>query len=374
MVIMSKKNHNVYVTKPSLPPLEELIPYLKSIWDSKILTNRGPNHEIFEQKISEYLKVEHVSLFSNATIALITSLKALKIQGEIITSPFSFVATSNAIKWSGNDPVFVDIDPKTLNIDPEQIEKAITSKTKAIMPIHCYGNPCDIEKINLIAKKNNLKIIYDAAHAFGVSSKNESILNYGDFSILSFHATKVFNTFEGGAVISRSREMKQYIDVLKNFGFTNETTVVANGINGKMDEFNAALGILQLKYIDENIKKRRKIAYLYDEKLEANKNIKRVSFSEGYNNNYSYYPIIVGENYFLSRDDLYEKLKTLGFFSRRYFYPLISNLPIYKDLASSKKSNLPIANKISNQILCLPIWPDIEIKAIEEICEVINAH
>jgi len=364
-------NDKIFVTQPFLPPLEEYIPYLKEIWENKVLTNSGPFHQQLESKLAEYLGVAHISLFTNATIGLITALQALEIKGEVITTPFSFVATSHALLWNGIQPIFVDIDPATLNIDPSKIERAITEKTSAIMPVHCYGQPCDVEVIQKIADKYNLKVIYDAAHAFGVKDKLGSILNYGDLSVLSFHATKVFNTFEGGAIVSPNAEIKQRIDQLKNFGITDEVTVVAPGINGKMSEINAAFGLLQLSYIDDLILRRKQIDHLYRDGLSTIKGIRFLADDDTIQANYSYLPILVDDSYHLSRDELYEKLKEYGIFSRRYFYPLITSFSMYSTMPSAQPSNLPVATREAEKVLCLPIYPSLTDDSISRICELI---
>lgn len=362
----------LYVSQPLLPPLKEFIPYLEKIWDSKILTNGGPMHMAFEQALCNYLGVQYISLFSNATLALITALKALKIDGEVITTPYSFVATAHSLLWNDINPVFVDIDRISLNIDPNKIEAAITSKTKAIMPVHCYGNPCDVDRIESIAKKFNLKVIYDAAHAFGVKCHCGSILNHGDLSVLSFHATKVFNTFEGGAIISHSLEMKNHIDQLKNFGFVNEVTVVECGINAKMSEINSAFGLLQLNYIDDSIKKRSIVDFKYRNAFLNISGIECISNVSQLESNYSYFPILVQEEYPLSRDELYNKLKFNEIFARRYFYPLISEFPMYNEYSSAKRGNLPVAYEISNKVICLPIHPHLDEFMTDKIINLIS--
>jgi dTDP-4-amino-4,6-dideoxygalactose transaminase len=321
---------NIYVTQPTLPPLEEFIPYLEQIWENKILTNGGEFHQQLEQVLCDYLGVKHLALFTNGTIALITALQALRITGEVITTPYSFVATAHSLLWNGIKPVFVDIDPISLNLDPAKIEAAITPQTTAIMPVHCYGYPCDVKRIQAIADNYNLKVIYDAAHAFGVKNQDGGILNHGDLSVLSFHATKVFNTFEGGAIICPDEKTKRRIDHLKNFGFVDEVTVVAAGINGKMSEINAAFGLLQLKGIDEALAKRQAINAHYREGLKDIAGI-RCADSGSYVANYAYFPIFVEKN----RDALYETLKENGIFGRRYFYPLISDFPMYRGLPSA---------------------------------------
>jgi len=366
------KEDNIYITQPFLPPLEEFQDYLKVIWDKKWLTNNGEFHQQFEKELAKYLNVPYVSLFTNGTLALVTALQALNIKGEVITTPYTFVATSHALVWNNIKPIFVDVEPVYGNLDPNKIERAITDKTTAILPVHVYGNPCDTEKIQNIADKFNLKVIYDAAHAFGVTQNNISILNKGDLSILSFHATKVFNTFEGGAIISHSSEMKHHIDNLKNFGFRGETTVEEVGINGKMSEFNAALGLLQLKYINRAIEKRKQVADIYYKKLSNINGLRLITHRENIKWNYAYFPIFVDESeYQLSRDKLYEKLKRNNIFGRRYFYPLISEFPMYKDLPSAEPTNLQVAYKLSRQVICLPIYPNLKEKEIEYICNLI---
>lgn len=366
-------NESIYVTKPFLPPLEEFIPSLESIWSSGFITNSGPFHKKLEQELCNYLGVRHISLFSNGTLALITALQTLRITGEVITTPFSFVATSHSLLWNGIKPIFVDIDPHTFNMNPGKIEAAITPQTTAILPVHCYGQSCDVDAIEKIAKTYNLKVIYDAAHAFGVKCHCGSVLNHGDLSVLSFHATKVFNTFEGGAIVSPDAETKKRIDQLKNFGFTDEVTVTSPGINGKMSEFNSALGILQLKYLDEAIDRRKNIDILYREKLNNILGIEVPKLSMDLVRNYSYFPILVKPSYALKRDDLFEKLKGAGIFARRYFYPLISNFPMYSSLPSSNINNLQVANRVANEILCLPIYPDLSFEAVEKITNLIGA-
>ena len=367
-------NPTIFVTQPSLPPLNDLIPYLEQIWENKVLTNGGPLHQELEAQLCRYLGVPYVSLFSNATIALITALKALNITGEVITTPFSFVATAHSLMWNNNKPVFVDIDQITLNLDPGKIEAAITPNTTAIMPVHVYGHPCDVDAITAIAKKHKLKVIYDAAHAFGVQCHCGSVLNHGDLSVLSFHATKVFNTFEGGAIICPDKATKDFIDKLKNFGHDGETSVVEIGINGKMSEFNAALGLLQLKHVDRAIKKRKKIDNAYRANLAGVKGIDCLGDAGENVANYAYFPVLVNYEYPLNRDNLYEKLKGSGVHPRRYFYPLISEFPIYRGLASSNRDNLPVAFRAASQILCLPIYPDLPLKKVDEICALIRVQ
>jgi len=367
-------NKPIYVTQPDLPPLEEFIPYLVKIWGNKVLTNCGPVHQQLEKALCEYLGVEHIALFTNGTIALVTALQALRITGEVITTPYSFVATSHSLLWNGIKPVFVDIDPNTLNLDPEKLETAITPQTTAIMPVHCYGHPCDVEAIQRIADNYNLKVIYDAAHAFGVEDATGSILRHGDLSVLSFHATKVFNTFEGGAIVCPDAKTKQRIDHLKNFGIVDELTVIAVGINGKMSEFNAALGLLQLKYVDQVLARRKEIDVAYRERLKGVKGIRCINDAGEKCPNYSYFPILVEADYPVSRDDLYQKLKDSSIYTRRYFYPLISDFPMYRGLPSAHRENLPVATVAAQQVLCLPIYPDLEMSVVEEITRFIAAQ
>lgn len=347
----------IYVTQPYLPPLEELIPYLENIWDSKILTNGGPFHSQFEQALCEYLGVEHLALFVNGTIALVTALQALRITGEVITTPFSFVATSHSLLWNGIKPVFVDISPDTLNLDPAKIEAAITPHTTAIMPVHCYGHPCDIDAIQKVADNYNLRVIYDAAHAFAVQDSGGSILRHGDLSVLSFHATKVFSTFEGGAIICPDSKTKLRIDQLKNFGFVDEVTVVAPGINGKMSELNAAIGLLQLKHVGQAIAMRKEIDTIYRGLLKDMQSIRCMPEASAKMANYSYFPILVESDFPISRDALYQRLRDNNVFARRYFYPLISDFPMYRGMPSAHRENLPVATDAALKVLCLPIYP-----------------
>lgn len=368
----SSKENFVFVTKPYLPPLEEFIPYLEEIWENKWLTNNGPFHQRLEKALCEYLGVRYLSLFVNGTIALVTALQALRISGEVITTPYSFVATAHSLLWNNIKPVFVDIDPVTCNIDPGRIEEAITPQTSAILPVHCYGNPCDVQQIQELAETYGLKVIYDAAHAFGVKYLGESLLNYGDLSILSFHATKVFTTFEGGAIICPDATTKQRIDYLKNFGFADEVTVIAAGINGKMSEFNAALGLLQLKHMEKSLMLRKNIDAIYRSELKDIKGIRCMDQKKGYSPNYSYFPIFVGPEYPLTRDELYFRMKEKGFHARRYFYPLISDFPMYNTLPSAASYNLPVARMVSEQVLCLPIYPDLAVDNVELIIDIIK--
>lgn len=360
----------IHVTEPFLPPLEEFIPYLEEIWDNKRLTNNGPMHEQLENALCEYLGVPEIALFNNGTIALLTALQALRITGEVITTPFSFVATAHALTWNGLTPVFVDIDPNTFNIDPSKIEAAITPRTTAILPVHCYGNPCDVEAIQEIADKYNLKVIYDAAHAFGVQDQGGSILRHGDLSAISFHATKVFNTFEGGAIICPDKKTKQHVNNLRNFGIVDEVTIVAAGLNGKMSEVNAAFGLLQLKHISKALQQRKIVDSYYRNALKNTAGIKLPVPVNLDNHNFSYFPILIEKEYPLTRDELYLFLKRNNIYVRKYFYPLISDTTQYS--ATTNKKNLKNAKTTSEKILCLPIYPEIEKKAIIEISSFIQ--
>lgn len=347
----------ITVTSPLLPSLDEFVGYLEEIWKSKWITNNGQFHRQLEAALADYLGVKYVSLFTNGTLPLITALQALGIKGEVITTPYSFVATTHALWWNGIKPVFVDIDPKTCNLDPDKIEAAITDKTTAIMPVHCYGIPCDTEKIQAIADKHGLKIIYDAAHAFGVQVNGESILKAGDMATLSFHATKVFNTVEGGALVCHDAETKKQIDFLKNFGFNGETEVVAPGINSKMDEIRSAYGLLNLKQVDQAIEARHKVADYYRQALRSVKGVKVFEDMPGVRHNYSYFPILINaEEYGMSRDELYFKMRDDNVLGRRYFYPLISTFDTYKGLESSNPANLPVATRIADEVICLPMY------------------
>lgn len=365
---------SIFVTQPALPPLEEFLPYLEKIWDNKWLTNNGPFHQEFEKELAKYLGVEYISVFSNGTLALITALQALRITGEVITTPYSFVATTHSLWWNNIKPVFVDIDPETFNIDPAKIEAAITPKTTAIMPVHVYGNPCNVEAIERIADTYGLRVIYDAAHAFGVKYKNESVLNWGDLSIMSFHATKVFNTIEGGAIVCPDEKTKRRIDLLKNFGFADETTVIEPGINAKMNELQAAYGLLQLKHVDSYISKRKEIVELYNKLLGDTGGIKVLSTeNQDIEHAYPYYPILVkASEYGMTRDELYYKLQEYNIYGRRYFYPLISDFPTYKGLSSATAENLPIATCVAKEVLCLPIYADLAFDEVEKICRIIR--
>lgn len=366
----------IYVTSPLLPPLEDFIAYLEQIWEKRILTNNGSFHQQLEQELCNYLKVPYLCLFTNGTLPLIVALQALRITGEVITTPYSFVATTHSLWWNGIKPIFVDINPETCNIDPDKIEAAITPQTTAIMPVHVYGNPCDTIRIQEIANKYGLKIIYDAAHAFGVEVNGESILKAGNISTLSFHATKVYNTIEGGALICHDEQTKKKIDYLKNFGFADETTIVAPGINGKMDEIRAAYGLLNLKQVNKEIEGRKQIAKKYCEGLKNTFGISFMNDLPGVHHNYSYFPIFIDAGlYGMTRDELYFKLKSKNIWGRRYFYPLISTFSTYRGLKSAVPDNLPIATKISNSVICLPIYEGLEDRSIEHIINIIrNKH
>lgn len=349
-------NKLITVTSPLLPDLTEFNEILKDIWNRKWITNNGYFHQELEKALCEYLKVPYISLFTNGTLPLITALQALRITGEVITTPYSFVATTHALWWNGIKPVFVDIDPKTGNLDPDKIEAAITPKTTAIMPVHVYGKPCDTQRIKEIADKYGLKVIYDAAHAFGVEVNGESILNAGDMSTLSFHATKVYNTIEGGALVMHDAETKKRIDYLKNFGFANETTVVAPGINSKMDEVRAAYGLLNLRQVDAAIEARHQVAIKYREALQDVEGITFFKDMPKVKHNYSYFPIFVdADKYGMTRDELYFKMKEKYVLGRRYFYPLISTFSTYRGLESAHPENLPEAHKMADTVICLPM-------------------
>lgn len=351
----------LYVTQPDLPPLEQVVDSLREIWDRRTLTNAGPFHERFEQELAAYLGVEHLSLFANGTLALVTALQAMRITGEVITTPYSFVATAHSLLWNGIKPVFVDIDPQTLNLDPERIEAAITPQTTAILPVHVYGRPCDVDAIQRIADTYNLRVIYDGAHAFGVRVGPDAhgLARHGDMTMLSFHATKVFNTFEGGALVCQDAKTKRRVDHLKNFGFTDEVTVVAPGINGKMNEFSAALGLLQLQRVEQALLRRRAIAQRYREGLAGVPGIRLLFVDPASVTNYGYFPVLVGPGYGLDRDALYWRLREHGIYGRRYFYPLISDFPMYRGLPSAARANLPVAIDAAARVLCLPIFPDL---------------
>lgn len=349
-------NNTITVTSPLLPNLNEFHELLKQIWDSKWITNNGSFHQQLEKALAEYLKVPYVSLFTNGTLPLITALQALRITGEVITTPYSFVATTHALWWNGIKPVFVDVERATGCMDPNKIEAAITPKTTAIMPVHVYGKPCNVQAIQDIADKYGLRVIYDAAHAFGVEVNGESVLNAGDMSTLSFHATKVYNTIEGGAMVMHDAKTKQRIDYLKNFGFAGETEVVGPGINSKMDEMRSAYGLLNLKQVDAAIEARHQVAIKYREALKDVEGIEFWNDLPGVKHNYSYFPIFVdSKKYGMTRDELYFKMKEQGVLGRRYFYPLISEFSTYRGLESSRPENLPVAHQMANSVICLPM-------------------
>jgi dTDP-4-amino-4,6-dideoxygalactose transaminase len=362
----------IYVTQPYLPPLAEFLPYLEEIWDKKILTNGGPFHQQLEEALCQYLGVNHLALFTNGTLGLVTALQAMRVTGEVITTPYSFVATAHSLLWNGIKPVFVDVDPNTLNLDPSRIEAAITPQTTAIMPVHCYGHPCDVQAIQKIADNYNLKVIYDAAHAFGVQDEGGSVLRHGDLSVVSFHATKVFNTFEGGAIICPDAKTKQRIDHLKNFGFVDETTVVAPGINGKMSEINAAFGMLQLQHIDTALAQRQRIDATYREALRDIPGIRCLQNAGEQVANYAYFPILVDADYPLNRDALYQKLKDSNIYARRYFYPLISEFPMYRGMPSAHRENLPVASAAALKVLCLPIYPTLTTNDLQRVIDIVQ--
>ena len=363
----------ITVTSPLLPDLEEFHDLLKEIWASKWITNNGSFHQQLEKELAAYLKVPYLSLFTNGTLPLITALQALHVKGEVITTPYSFVATTHSIWWNGLKPVFADIDPRTCNLDPEKIESAITRNTTAIMPVHCYGKPCDIKGIQEVADKYGLKVIYDAAHAFGLEVDGESILNAGDMSTLSFHATKVYNTVEGGALVMHDEKMKRRVDYLKNFGYKNEEEVVAPGINSKMDEIRSAYGILALRKVDEAIQARRAVAVQYRQGL---KDIPGISFFEdmpGVKHNYSYFPIFVdAQAYGMTRDELYLRLKDNNVIGRRYFYPLISTFGTYRGLPSADPKNLPVATRMADSVICLPMHHELSVEDVQRTIDIIR--
>ncbi|HRQ56059.1 MAG TPA: DegT/DnrJ/EryC1/StrS family aminotransferase [Azoarcus taiwanensis] len=368
---MNQPHLPIYVTEPHLPPLEDFIPYLEQIWESKRLTNGGPFHQQLETELAHYLGVEHLSLFANGTLALVTALQALRITGEVITTPYTFAATTHSLLWNDIKPVFVDIDPHTCNLDPERIEEAITPATTAILPIHCYGIPCDVTRIQQIADTYGLKVIYDAAHAFGVKQSGQSILRHGDLAILSFHATKVFNTFEGGAIICPDAKIKQRIDYLKNFGFANEVTVVAPGINGKMNEVSAAMGLLQLRHIDQALHARAAIFHRYELALQGNPTLHLQHVAPGLEWNHAYCPLFVHPEHPVDRDTLYERLKSNGIHARRYFYPLTSSFPMYRGLPSATTERLPNAHRLANQVLCLPVYPALDSAGQDRVIDIV---
>lgn len=367
-----EENKLITVTSPLLPNLDDFNEMLQQIWNSKWITNNGSFHKQLEKELADYLKVPYISLFTNGTLPLITALQALRITGEVITTPYSFVATTHSLWWNGCKPVFVDIDPATGNIDPDKIEAAITPQTQAIMPVHVYGKPCDTKHIQEIADKYGLKVIYDAAHAFGVEVNGESILNAGDMSTLSFHATKVYNSIEGGALVMQDERTKKRIDYLKNFGFAGEVEVVAPGINSKMDEMRAAYGLLNLKQVDAAIEARHQIAIQYREALRPVEGISFMDDMPNVKHNYSYFPIFIdAEKYGMTRDELYFKMKGQNVLGRRYFYPLISEFTTYRGLPSANPENLPNAHKMADTVICLPMHHELSHENVERILKLI---
>ena len=361
-------NDGIKVTSPLLPPLDEFITMLEDIWHRRWITNNGQYHQQLEKALAEYLKVPYISLFTNGTLPLLTALQALDIKGEVITTPYSFVATTHSIWWNGCQPVFVDIEEDTCGIDPDKIEAAITPRTTAIMPVHCYGHPLNMKRIQEIADRHHLKVIYDAAHAFGVEKDGESVLNAGDMSTISFHATKVYNTLEGGALVMHDEETKKHIDYLKNFGFEDDVTVVAPGINSKVDEVRCAYGLLNLQQVDAAIACRQKIAEKYREALRGVPGIRFFYDTPGVRHNYGYFPIFVNaKEYGMTRDELYFKMQAAGVYGRRYFYPLISTFSPYRDLPSAAPENLPVATKMANEVICLSIYHDLTNEDVERV-------
>lgn len=358
----------IFVTSPLLPELDAFIPYLQEIWRSKCLTNNGPFHQALEQALAHYLEVEHLSLFNNGTTALIVALQALAIDGEVITTPYTFAATAHALIWNRLTPVFVDIDPLTFNLDPAAIEAAVTSRTRAILPVHCYGNACDTDAIEQIARRHDLRVIYDAAHAFGIRDGQGSVLRHGDLSILSLHATKVFNTFEGGAIISPDAATKRHIDQLRNFGFVDEVTVQSCGINGKMSEIHAAFGLLQLQHIDRALAQRAEIDRLYRRRLQDVPGVTLCRAAQ----NHAYFPILLDEAYPLSRDQLYDAFRQRQIFARRYFYPLITDMAAHRERPGAQHPALPVATRVAQRVICLPIHGDLTEAEVERVVAVIR--
>ena len=363
----------ITVTQPDLPPLAEFLPLLQEIWHSHRLTNHGPFHAKFELALAQHLGVPHISLFANATLGLLVAQQALGLTGEVITTPFTFVATAHSLLWNRLRPVFVDIDPVTLCLDPQRIEEAITPETSAILPVHVYGTPCDTRRIGDLARSRGLKLLYDAAHAFGVDDGGGSLLRHGDASVISFHATKVFNTFEGGAVVCRDAQLKQQIDRMMNFGFVNEVSVVATGINGKMNEFQAALGLLQLRHVDASLAKRAALAERYRRRLHGVGGLRCVALPAVARHNHGYFPVLVDDAFRVDRDALYEHLKRHGVLARRYFYPLITEFPMYREFSLEGAARLPVAHTVARQILCLPIYADLPLDQVDRIADLIAA-
>lgn len=369
---MPDKPPPLFVTRPSLPPFELFAERLRAVWDSRVLTNGGPQHRQFEAALAEHLGVEHISLFTNGTIALVTALQALDIEGEVITTPYSFVATAHSLLWNGLTPVFADIDPVSLNLDPARVEAAITPRTRAILAVHCYGRPCDHAALRDIADRHGLRLLYDAAHAFGIRRDGASILRDGDLSVMSFHATKVFQTFEGGAIVSPDAATRQRIDRLKNFGFVNEVTVATQGINGKMSEFNAALGLLQLERVDGEIARRAAVAAAYRRELAGIEGLRCLAPLPGASENHGYFPVLVEDAFPLDRDALYAAMRAEDIYARRYFHPLISDMPMYAHLPSAAPHNLPVARHTAERVLCLPIFADLSPADLERVLAVIR--
>lgn len=367
------RNPPIYVTQPFLPPLEEFQPYLEEIWQSRIITNGGKFHQKLEAALAEYLGIKHLALFANGTLALLTALQALRVGGEVITTPYTFAATAHSLLWNGLTPVFADIDPATCNLDPERIEAAITPRTTAIMPVHCYGTPCDVDRIQRLADTYGLKVIYDAAHAFGVEHRGESLLARGDLSCLSFHATKVFTTIEGGAIVCPDARTKQRIDYLKNFGLADEVTVMAAGINGKMNEVQAAFGLMQLTHVDRLIARRGEIARAYTRALQGVPGLRLLDVAADTTPNHLYYPIFIGPEFPLTRDAVYERLRAQGIYARRYFFPLLSAMPMYRCLPSAAAANLPHAQRAGREVLCLPIYPALADADVERVIDTVLA-
>ena len=372
---MFKPKEPITVTQPFLPPLPEVTTFMQEIWDRKWLTNSGAFHKELEAQLARYLDVPYVALCANGTLALVIALQVLRVTGEVITTPFSFVATSHALWWNNIRPVFVDIEPDFCNLDPEKVESAITPKTTGILPVHVYGHPCNVDRFQEIADIYGLHLIYDAAHAFGVTLDGRSLMDFGDLSVLSFHATKTFNTFEGGAIICHDERTYQRINYLKNFGFAGETTVVAPGINAKMNEFQAGMGLLQLQYMDEILAKRKAIADRYIALLSGIEGVSFLTPGAGVGYNHAYFPIFVDAKAFgRTRDDLYAHLKSYNYLCRRYFYPLISSFNMYKSLPGAEPSNLSVATRVAEEVLCLQIFPDLGLEHVDNVAEIITIY
>jgi dTDP-4-amino-4,6-dideoxygalactose transaminase len=369
---MRRGNKDIFVARPTLPPLEKFIPLLEEIWDSRVLTNEGPFHKRLEQSLCDFLEVKHLSVVASGTLALVIAMRALGLKGSVITTPFSFVATTHSLIWDGLEPIFVDIDPSTFNMDASKLAEAIRSDTTGLLPVHCYGLPCDVDGIQAIADKYKLKVIYDGAHCFGVHDAGGSILRHGDLSTISFHATKTFTTFEGGAIVTDDPQLTAHVNNLKNFGIMDEISVVTPGINAKMSEIHAAFGLLQLQNINAALEQRRLIDEKYRQLLAEVDGIRCVPLSNRYTSNCTYFPILVEKEYKLGRDQLYELLRQKNVYARRYFYPLISNLPMYRHYPSADKNNLPIANDLALKILCLPIYADLTFQQVRYVCDIIR--